>query len=229
MMGHAGAGAAQFVAWRSHFAPDVWLRAVRLPGREARVGEPAHESVAAMVAELCSALVGSASLCTYLYGHCLGALVMFELARALSDRGCLVRGIVVSAQGAPDGLRSESPSAGLSSPAFWDMVRQQGGLPDEILASPEMRELVEPALRADWLATDGYVFGAKPKLNVPITAVWGTRDRLVTRDEMCGWRRHSAARFRLRELEGDHFLLAPQTMDAVGSVVASAASATEDP
>lgn len=152
---------------------------------------------------------------------------MFELARELHDRGCPVRGIVVSAQGAPDDPRPPSMASGLSSPEFWEIVRDQGGLPDEILASLEMRELIEPALRADWLATDSYLFTAKPKLDVPITAVWGTRDPLVTRDEMYGWRRHSTACFSLRELDGDHFLLAPQTLDAVGSVVADATASTE--
>jgi medium-chain acyl-[acyl-carrier-protein] hydrolase len=223
-MGHAGSGAAQFVGWQARFEPGVWLRAVRMPGREARLLEQPHETVGAMVAELCAPLVTGARVPTVLYGHCLGALVMYELAHALSDRGFPLQAIVVSAQGAPDGPRPEALASELPSSAFWEIVRDQGGLPDAVLASTEMRELIEPALRADWLAADSYAFNARSKLDIPITAVWGTRDRLVRREAMCGWQLHSHADFRLREIEGDHFLLAPQTLDDVGSIVAAVTS-----
>src|ERR1700735_3948256 len=82
---HAGAGPSTFFAWRD-VAPDgVEIVPVSLPGRERRVSEEPyvnlHEAVKGITDELRPILSDGTPL--VLFGHCLGALLAYELARSL--------------------------------------------------------------------------------------------------------------------------------------------------
>src|SRR3954447_26751260 len=76
---HAGAGAALYYPWRP-LSQVASLWAVRFPGRENRLAEPALTSIHAMADALAASVAKIPARAMVLFGHCSGALVAYELA-----------------------------------------------------------------------------------------------------------------------------------------------------
>src|SRR5437870_4644362 len=77
----AGGGASVFREWRLAQGDDLEVVAIELPGRETRIAEPLRERVAALVDDLRDTLPTDRPYA--LFGHSMGGLIAFELARAL--------------------------------------------------------------------------------------------------------------------------------------------------
>src|SRR5262245_3757998 len=79
----AGRGASLFFPWRAALPAWIELVSVQLPGREGRIGEPAFQRLNAAVAALLLEIVPLLEGPYAFFGHSMGALLCFELARAL--------------------------------------------------------------------------------------------------------------------------------------------------
>src|SRR5580765_133219 len=82
----AGGGASTFRQWPEGLPADIECCAVQLPGRETRYKEPGFVRMANLVAALAESLAPEFDRPFALFGHSMGALVAFELARELRRR-----------------------------------------------------------------------------------------------------------------------------------------------
>src|SRR6266545_6820743 len=80
---HAGAGASCFSRWPTIFGPDMEVVPVPLPGRGNRRGERRIVDPDALLDHLFSTLGPPPWGPCVMYGHSLGALAAYALARAL--------------------------------------------------------------------------------------------------------------------------------------------------
>ncbi|MDQ3951623.1 MAG: thioesterase domain-containing protein, partial [Actinomycetota bacterium] len=80
---YAGGSAATYRTWSDVLPPDVEVQAVQLPGREWRLKEEPFRSVFPLVEELAVVLKDRFESPFAFFGHSLGALISFELAREL--------------------------------------------------------------------------------------------------------------------------------------------------
>ncbi len=87
-------------------------------------------------------------------------------------------------------------------------MRRFGGLPEEVLASRDLLDLLMPRLRADLAVTGTYAYADSPPLVCPITAFGGLDDDVVSCEAMEGWRDHTVAAFHFNRFPGGHFFLA---------------------
>lgn len=215
---HAGAGAAPFARWKGAFGHGVHLQAVRLPGREARFREEPHRTISAMADEVAREILDGPAKPTVLYGHCFGGLVMYETTRRLEAESFPVVGLAVTAQPAPivlgDSRTSKAQISDLPSEEFWAAVEARGGVPAELRSTPELLQMLEPALRSDWAAGDSYTDDGG-KLTAPITGLLGTEDQFVSASEMEAWSDHTDAGFAFERCLGDHYLLQGPAADTV--------------
>jgi len=143
-----------------------------------------------------------------LFGHSMGALISFELARQLRDQYSLRPGhLFVSARRAPHIPEPDPPIHSLPEPHFVDEVRSLNGVSDEVLRNEELMQVIIPILRADFemCETYTYIFGAP--LNCPISAFGGVGDSETQREDLEAWRDQTTATFTLRMFPGDHFFL----------------------
>jgi surfactin synthase thioesterase subunit len=203
---YAGSGASAYRLWRNAFGPGIEVRPVTLPGRESRMSEPPVVDPA----EIAQTIAAAADLPYAIYGHSMGARLGFEVVRALRDRGApLPKRLYVGASRPPDtrGDGLFDNIAGLPEPQFLEVIRAGGGVPEEVLAEPELMAVVLPALRADLAWLDRYAFTPGEPLPVPVTTFAGTMDPAVTPQEVAGWARHTSAGWRGHEVLGGHFFL----------------------
>ncbi len=211
----AGSGAAVFSSWADALPDTIELCPVQFPGRETRLRESAHERLAPLVDELGQALRPYLDKPYALFGHSLGALVAFELARYF--RRCqlpLPEHLFVSARRAPHLPDPDSPLHVLSDAAFVEGLQNRyNAIPDVILQDPEYLQLFIPTLRADFAVVETYAYHDAPALDCPITGLGGRDDPRATPEAMAGWGMHTTKEFDLTLFPGGHFFLQPARAD----------------
>ncbi|MBT2385830.1 thioesterase II family protein [Streptomyces sp. ISL-11] len=208
---HGGGSAAEYFRWAREL-PGAHFQAVQLPGRGARAAEPPFTSMDALVeAFLAEVPLGAGGAPYAFFGHSLGALVSYEIARGLRAAGRpLPSRLVVSGFPAPHLPRAVEPLHRLPDDELIDAVaRVHGGIPEEVLASAELRALTATALRADYQVLETYTWRAEEPLDVPVT-VFGGRDDHVTAEQLEAWRELTTAEVSVRRFPGGHFYLREQ-------------------
>lgn len=203
---HAGGGASFFRPWAAALPDHIELCAVQLPGREQRFAEPCFEALDPLLDALMPVVTPLLDRPFALFGHSLGALVAFELARRLEAAGTPPRGLAASAFRAPH-LPAERLLSGLPEREFVAEIAGLGGMPGELLGDAELLETILPALRGDFAMAERYRFAPGPRLTVPVAAMGGGADPWVSPAALGGWATHAGAGFRLRLFRGGHFYL----------------------
>ncbi|MFI1568173.1 thioesterase II family protein [Streptomyces sp. NPDC020490] len=203
---HGGGTAAEYLRWARDLR-SARVHAVQLPGRMPRL----DETVPGSMRELVEAFVAQAPLATgpfVFFGHSLGALFAYEVTRALATAGRPLPGrLVVSGFRAPHLPHPATLVHRLPDDELLDTVsRLHGGLPEEVLASAELRKMAAGALRADYRILETYVWHPGDPLPVPLTVFGGEDDR-ITADELEAWGEHTAAGTSVRRFPGGHFYL----------------------
>ncbi len=206
---HAGAGAALFRAWPKGLPQSVDLCAVRPPGRESRLREAAFTRLSDLVSAALSALRPYLDIPFAFFGHSLGALVCFELARHLrKETGLGPSHLFVAARRAPQRPEPNPPIRHLSDLDFIEEVRRRfNGIPDMVLKESALIELMLPTLRADFAILETYEYVDDDPLGCPISCFGGLQDRESSCQDLAAWQEQTRGPFSLRMMPGDHFFL----------------------
>ena len=205
---YAGAGALIFRAWSDGLPADIEVCPVQLPGRGTRLMERPFTQLSPLVEALAQALVPLLDRPFAFFGHSLGALVSFELARRVRRQyGVQPVRLFVSASRAPQ-IPHRGPSIHtLPEKDFLAELSRLNGTPSELLGHEELMEIMLPLLRADFAVYETYVYSTEPPLNCPISAFGGLQDHRVKDSDLEAWRAQTSESFSLRMLPGDHFFL----------------------
>lgn len=204
---YAGGGAHIFRSWPDGLPGTVEVCAVQLPGRGAQLVQPAFTCMGSLVDALTKVLLPHLNKPFAFFGHSMGALVGFELARQLKREYALEPlQLFVSACFAPQ-IPDPHPIHHLPEDEFLEQLRSLNGVPDEVLENSELLQLMLPTLRADCMLTETYTCTSKPSLSCPITVFGGSRDPFFYRDHLEAWHEQTSGPFSLRMVPGDHFFL----------------------
>ena len=205
---YAGSGASVFRTWPDGLPSDVEVCPVQLPGRGTRLTERPFSRLAPLVQALAQALIPLLDKPFAFFGHSLGALVSFELAREVRDQyGVLPVRLFISALQAPQIPYRRPPIHTLSDREFLAELRLLNGTPAEVLEHQELMEIMLPVLRADFALYETYMYPPDSPLDCPISAFGGLQDRKVTQRDLEAWRDQTSRSFTLQMFPGDHFFL----------------------
>ena len=198
---HAGGGAGQPLALSGWTAVPV-----RLPGRESRLAEAPFERMGSLVAALAGQIDGYLDQPFAFFGHSMGAVVAFELARELRRRSRpLPRVLIASGARAPQFRRHHVPPPALSREAFVEELRRLEGIPAEVLGDAALMRALLPALETDAALFRNYIYTEASPLPIPVRAYGGRDDPNVRREHLDGWREQTTASFAVRVFPGGHF------------------------
>jgi pyochelin biosynthetic protein PchC len=203
---HAGGSASAYRTWPRGLPSDIGVLAVRYPGREDRLGDPFSSGLEALADEIADALGELKRNRLVLFGHSMGASVAQEVALRFQEQGCPPAALCVSGRRPPHALDGERKYFGTDEEIIADIVRFDPSRA-VLLADPDLREVVLPAIRADLRLVDGYQGGRRPPLDCPVYGFTGDSDPEVTPEHMRGWADMTHDAFRLRVLPGGHFYL----------------------
>ena len=207
----AGGGASAYRGWESHLPSSVEVCPVQLPGREERYLEPAFTSLVGLSRAVSREMAPYLGEPFALFGHSMGALLAFEIARSLRDANAAApEALFVAAYPAPQTAASRTPIHELPDAEFIDQMRRLQGTPEAVLQNQELMAFVLPILRADFQACDTYRYTHGPPLGCPIITYGGRDDGEVGAQDLDEWRVQTSASFLRRLLPGNHFFVQSQ-------------------
>ena len=208
---YAGGSSTVFRSWTRGIHPLIEVAPARLPGREFRLSDEAFTHVEPLVEALTREIFPYLDRPFAFYGHSMGAIISFELARRLrSERGLETDHLFVSGRRAPQLPERDPEIHTLPDAEFLVEVQRLNGTPKEVLDHSELMELLIPMLRADFSICGTYNFVPGPPLKCSITALGGTRDETSTEEKLKGWSAQTTGRCRVHMLDGDHFFINQQ-------------------
>ncbi|MEU1183225.1 alpha/beta fold hydrolase [Streptomyces sp. NPDC005820] len=220
---HAGGAAGYWQPLAAALPSQVEVLAVQYPGRQDRHREPAVEDLHRLAETIAGVLADSPHVTAAPWaflGHSMGASVAYETAALLSrNSGDGPGALFVSGRRAPSRPRRSTESFD-DDRALLDKVRRLGGTGTRLLDDAGVRELILPALRADYRAVAAYRGTPGAPLSCPVVALAGDGDTEASVDDVAAWARHTTGTFELGVFEGGHFFLADQWA-AVARLVAS--------
>lgn len=205
---YAGGGSMIYRTWANYLPEVVELCCVNLPGRENRIGEACYQSLIPLVEAIAEEITSYLDKPFAFFGHSMGAMLSFELARYLQrEKSIEPVELFLSARRAPHLPNTEPPTYNLPMEEFLEEVKRLKGTPEEVFAHPELIQMMEPLLRADFEVCQTYTYTEGPPLTCRIAAFGGLKDEEVPREEIEAWREHTSGSFVLRMIAGDHFFL----------------------
>jgi medium-chain acyl-[acyl-carrier-protein] hydrolase len=211
---YGGGGASNYHKWRSRFGQDIEICGIQLPGRENRLREKPLTDLRKLVDVLSVEIEPFLDRPYAFFGHSMGSLIAFELARCIQAGGQPgPLHLFLSGRRAPHLPAAEPPRSHLPDPQFIKAIRQYNGTPDIIFQDPDLLEIFLPVLRADLLLIETYAFVPGEPLHCPLTALGGADDPTVPPEDLAAWAPHSAAAFDLKLFPGDHFYWKTQSED----------------
>lgn len=205
---YAGGAAHVFRDWAKFLPVTVEVCAVQFPGKGTRLKDKPYTDAKALTEAAVSALLAEFDRSFVFFGHSMGALICFEMARYLRQiQSTQPLHLFVSGCGAPQTQGRRELTYNLPEPEFRKKLDQLSGTPQEVLEHPDLMELLLPSLRADFAVVETYKYLHQPPLECSIEAFGGWQDATVKRETVEAWREQTTASFSYHMLPGNHFFL----------------------
>lgn len=206
---YAGVGPSAYRRWADALPADIEVGVLHLPGREGRLRETPFTRIEPLIDAASIALRPYLDLPFAMFGHSMGALVAFELARRFrDDEGSMPTHLFVSGRRAPHLPPRHPAITHLPDSEFVREIRRRyNGIPDEVMQHPDLLALLLPGLRADLSVIETYVHRPGRALDCPIVAFGGVKDPEATEAELVEWRQQTTAALSIRMFQGGHFFV----------------------
>lgn len=205
---YAVAGAGAYYGWGRIFPSDVEVGALQLPGREDRLSERPYCQMEPLIEAMVGAMLPwiEEKPCVF-FGHSMGALIAFELARRLPLHGASAAFLFISGRPAPQISKENRLIHRLPNSGLIAELRKSGATPGSVLSEPELLEVILPIMRADYSLIETYRFHPEPLLDIPMTVFGGINDPEVAASELDAWRLTTKGYFSRFLFPGGHFYL----------------------
>ena len=216
----AGGGASIYVPWMKQPPAGVTVLPVQLPGREHRIAERPFEAMGPLLDSLMDTLVGPLDGDLALFGHSMGALIAAELAQRMTEAGRPPVRLFASGFPPPCYPRRERMLHTLPRDAMLSDLARLNGLRPEVLAQPELVELILPILYADLRLEELHHPVAGAPLPCPVSVFAGDDDPLTGGNAIDAWRRETRCECTVHRFAGDHFFLLARMPQVLGLIAA---------
>ncbi|WP_394427920.1 thioesterase II family protein [Streptomyces sp. SGAir0957] len=212
---HAGGSASFYVPVAGALSPRVDVAAIQYPGRQDRRQEPGPASVAELADQVAKALAtwDDDRPLTF-FGHSMGALVAFEVARRMEATGSGPVRLFASGRRAPSRTRDERVHT-LDDDGVIAELRALAGTDAQVLQDEELLRMVLPAIRSDYRAVETYRCDPGAAVSCPVTVLTGDADPRTTLAEAQAWSEHTTGGSDVRVFTGGHFFLSERPAEVL--------------
>jgi surfactin synthase thioesterase subunit len=204
---YAGGGSSIYRQWQQFMPKDIQVCKIQLPGRENRINEHAIDCMEELVQILSKQLSMYMDQPFALFGHSMGGMATYELARYLSKNTPYTpKHVFISGCRTPN-VEDNNKTYYLQGEAFIDSLRQRGGTNEVLLNNKEYMQMVEPTLRADLKLIERWHHHEIEPLTCPLSVLGGVHDPLISPDKLTTWEEYTKGDFELKLFKGGHFFL----------------------
>ncbi|OZM70205.1 thioesterase [Amycolatopsis antarctica] len=215
---HAGGSASFFFPVSKALSGSMEVLAVQYPGRQDRRTAPCIDNIEALAEEIYTVMRPWTDSPLAFFGHSMGAVLAFEVARRLEDRdGVELVGLFASGRRAPSRHRDEYVHTRDDNGIIAEL-RQLSGTDAALLGDEELLRMILPAIRSDYKAIETYRCDATATIRSPINVMVGDDDAKTTLDEARDWARHTTGEFDIRVFPGGHFYLSNHQAEVIDAI-----------
>jgi surfactin synthase thioesterase subunit len=205
---YAGGNAMTYQSWQAELGEDIEVCGIQLPGRGNRFLHTPYQTMHELIDAVGAVVIRYSDIPFALFGHSLGALIAFEVARYCQHHAKLLpRHLFVSACEAPLCRSSSRQLHKLGDQQLITELAQYRGTPPEVLGNLELMQLLLPTIRADFSVLETYQYRPGAMLDVPISVFAGRTDHYVDPGAANAWREETRQQCDVRWLSGDHFFI----------------------
>ncbi len=205
---YLGGGASAFRQWSDSFPPEIQVCPIQLPGRESRINEQPFQRIESLVEMLAQVLYPYLDRPFAFYGHSMGALISFELARQLRrQHGLIPVHLFAAAYYAPHTISPFQKINDMKESELISSLPRLLDAPESLLKNTEFIEALLPTVKADLQIVGKHVYSDEEPLACPISAFGGLQDKEVSDDDLSAWSKHTQSKFNLQMFPGKHLFL----------------------
>ncbi|GAA2736490.1 thioesterase II family protein [Actinocorallia aurantiaca] len=203
----AGGGAHLYRRWPERLPAEIGVVAVELPGHGSRLGEDPLTGLAELVdGGLHDEVEELLDRPLVVFGHSMGAVVGFELCRALRRRRAWrPAGFVAAACEAPDVLHTRDYTGRMTDEGITRFLTATGGTPAAILENETFLDMLRPVIRADLGMLRARRHTAEEPLGCPVRVYLGATDPTIDPAKAARWAAESGGDHRVQVFPGGHF------------------------
>lgn len=214
---HAGGAPSFYVPFAKTFTMDVKRVAVQYPGKGGTHDLASFTSISELADEVCRKLppIADGSREIAFFGHSMGGLVAFEVARRLEAAGHGIGALFVSAVAAPGRVGYDYIPD--SDRGLLDAVSQMMGVNPEFLENEEFAARILPTLRG-LKAITKYECPPEATLSCPIHVFYADDDEVATLEKVQPWAERTTAECVIKKFAGHHFYLTDNLLDLVRDI-----------
>ena len=190
------------------------------PGRGGRANEPLLTDVESLIEDLYRQVSVNIKEGPYaFYGHSLGALLAFLLARRIRKGGCgEPKHLFLTGCSGPAHVSRSDKSRHLMSKAdFMKEIRELNGSPEEVMENAELFEYFEPILRADFQASETYMYQGDDPLDISFTVITG-KEEAIEAEAIRMWQVETNGRVDFKVMPGNHFFISTYYREIVNII-----------
>lgn len=216
---YAAGGVGTYIEWHRTLHPLVELVAVQPPGRGPRRSEAPHRTMGALIADLWPWILPMLERPYFLFGHSMGSRVAYALALRLRDAGKRMPAhFIASGSRAPHLSSHKRNTYDLPDAEFIESLRELNGTPEEILANPELMQLLMPLLRADFEIAELHRADPDIPFDFGASVLGGTADTHVLLDDLNAWQVHFRRPVQVDMCEGGHLFVDESPATVIGVI-----------
>jgi surfactin synthase thioesterase subunit len=213
---HAGGSAEFYVPFAKAFSSDIKRIAVRYPGRGGTHDLGSFTSIPDLADKVCRMLTPPKSEDKVaFFGHSMGGLLAFEVARRFEEAGSPIAALFVSACAAPGRVGYEHIPE--SDRGLLDAVSEMTGVNPEFLENEEFAAKILPTLRG-LKAISRYDCPPDATVSCPIFAFRGDDDEVATHEKVAPWAERTRSEFSEQVFPGHHFYLTDHIPELVSQI-----------
>lgn len=172
------------------------------------MAERAHDRLSVLADAVAIAIAEQRDGRFAFFGHSMGGLLSFEVARALRRRGAAAPDHLFVSASRPAHLWSQFEHLHLlPEREFRAALARMGGTPAALLADDDFMSLVSPTLRRDFAAVADYRYVTEAPLDSHLHVLAAVDDTVMPFSSLHEWQRHTRGRFSLHTFTGGHFYI----------------------
>jgi surfactin synthase thioesterase subunit len=213
----AGQSASFYFSLSDEMTGSIEVLAVQYPGRQDRWNEPHVLTIQELAREVHAAMSRWLDRPLLIFGHAMGALVAFELARRLEREGIVPLALFPSGRAAPS-CAAEGTVHLRSDQGIVAHLQVISGTHSPLPSDALLLRLMLPAIRDDYRADETYVYEPAEPIRCPVIAFVGEHDPTVVAEDVVAWCEHTVGQFELQVMPGGHFFVLTHQSELVNTI-----------